>query len=138
VQAWLYQMSAQLDPKWGPAEYRAQAWEDTPITWPTHRVTGGVPAIGDVVVTFFAPSGNPDPGIYGLGIITNVFPSRDHFEFRLCPPSDQLKTVPMWDTRLKRLVDRVRGRVKQGTLWPIDRTAFDGVQKRIRSHLGAA
>ncbi len=136
MQGWLYQMTVQDE--WGPAEYRAEAWQGAAITWPTGRITGGKPDLGDLLVLFFAPTRNPSPGVYGLGIVTKLFLGREHFEFELCPPSDYLKTDPLWDAEVERLMDHIRGPMKQGTMWPIDTAALTSLQTRIRSYVGAA
>jgi len=46
--------------------------------------------------------------------------------FRPVSPSDQLKMHPWWDDGAKEIADKVRGKVKQGTLWEVpDELAAD-------------
>ena len=40
-------------------------------------------------------------------------------DFRVVPPSDRLKMKPWWDDDAERLVEAIRGRMKQRTLWRV-------------------
>lgn len=82
------------------------------MTWPSGKVTGAeadnvVP--GDVVFLFFAETRNDSPGIYRVGIITRYSPRRGEISFRVCPPSDHLKTDPLWNIDIKETIGQIRG-----------------------------
>ena len=105
MNAWLYQMA--LRKEWSPEDYRVEVWEGQEVTWPSGKLTGAegdkvIP--GDVIFLFFAQTHNVSPGIYGVGIITRYSPGRGEITFRVCPPSDHLKTDPLWDDNVKQAI----------------------------------
>jgi hypothetical protein len=91
------------------------------------------PKPGDVVVFFYAPSGGSDPGFYGWAVITEWLPVEDRAEmyFRPVAPSDQLKMFPWWDDEARSLADRIRGKVKRGTLWRVEGGLVPALRKGI-------
>lgn len=137
MRAWLYQMT--IKEGWGPANYRAEVWEGRLITWPAKTLVHAEnrpPEPGDLILLFFAPS-SKEPGVYGLGVITRHWPRRRTVQFRLCPPSDQLKTDPIWSPSLKRWANRVRGAVPRGTMWVVSAEDLQYVRGRVRARLAA-
>lgn len=109
---WLYQMTNGAD--WGVAEYRLQVWEGKTVDWPAGEITGrnGVaPQKGDSILLFFAPSASR--------------------------PSDYLKLDPIWTKATASTMDRIRGRMKQGTLRWVPPNELVSIQREVRTHFGA-
>jgi hypothetical protein len=116
MQSWLYQMRSL--PDWGPKDFRLEVWEGSEVAWTTGRISTKTEVQpGDLTFLFFAPSGTDDPGLCGWGLITAVPAGR--VRFRPLPRTDVLKVDPIWDDAMKKIIDRIRGKVKQGTMWPI-------------------
>jgi hypothetical protein len=119
--AWLYQMSVG-GVGYTPGEYRAEVWERKEMEWGVgKRVPRGQgdPSAGDLVVLFWSVTKNPEPGVYGWGVVVGVSKSGERLKFCPTSPSDSLKMAPIWDDELKALVDQIRGGVKVGTVWGI-------------------
>ena len=139
MNAWLYQMA--LRKEWSPEDYRVEVWEGQEVTWPSGKLTGAegdkvIP--GDVIFLFFAQTHNVSPGIYGVGIITRYSPGRGEITFRVCPPSDHLKTDPLWDNNIKQAIGRIRGRFAQGTMWQIPSEDLERIQSGVRQRIGSS
>lgn len=136
MSTWLYQISPKL---WSPEQYRFEVWERQDWAWPVgQKVTRGkVPAAGDTVVFFFSPTGGVDPGVYGWAVILAWLNDSDReLRFRPVAPSDYLKMDPWWDNNVSAIANRIRGNVKQGTLWPIAITDAKQLRAGISSWLG--
>ena len=131
MSAWLYQMSLE---QWPPSSYRLDVWENERWSWPVGKVQSkGRPAPGDRLFFFYAPSGGTEPGFYGWAIVLE-WPAGDddtRVRFRPASPSDHLKMCPWWDDEVKSIVNRVRGRVKQGTVWRIDDATAQAIGRGI-------
>jgi hypothetical protein len=132
--AWLYQMTSNDKDPWGPNQYRMEAWEGTPITWPVGNVIrNGRPTIarGDIIVFFFARRGNLEPGIYGWGIVMEVVgnnkPTR--LKFQLCPPSDYRKIDVVWDSEVAKLVRKIQGNMAMATMWAMTNEQLSDIKK---------
>ncbi len=132
MSTWLYQINQEW---WGPQRYRLAIWEGERWAWPVRRKVGATkpPEPGDVVVFFYAPSGGSDPGFYGWAVITAWFPGENQAEmyFRPVAPSDLLKMHPWWDEDARTLADRIRGKVKQGTLWRVEDQNLEALRDGI-------
>jgi hypothetical protein len=116
---WLYQMS---HGEWPVEEYREQVWEGEVIHWPWNRVAGRArPVEGDLMVCWYARSGSVEPGMYGWGVVVRSIRSDKRLRWRPAPPSDYLKMRPLFDKDVQGIIDAVRGRMRQGTMWPIGR-----------------
>lgn len=116
---WLYQLSENA---WSLNNYRLDIWEGERWEWEVGRVTGAdaEPRPGDTVAFFYAPAGCAEPGFYGWAVIQLwTTEEKRRFYFRPVAPSDQLKMRPWWDDQARQLADHIRGKVKQGTLWPV-------------------
>jgi hypothetical protein len=116
---WLYQMNQQ---DWAPHNYRLDIWENERWRWPVRRAVGveNQPVPGDKVVLFYAPAGGIEAGIYGWAIVLQwVEGDPRQIYFRPVAPSDHLKMYPWWDEEAKKLMDEIRGEVKQGTFWRV-------------------
>lgn len=137
MSAWLYQNVTNNNEPWGPNEYRMEVWEGIPVTWPvgTIRSRGNQKKIvrGDIVVFFFAKTGNLEPGIYGWGIILEIIESktRNRIKFQVCAPSDYRKIAVAWDLELEKLVNRIRGKMTQATMWSINNEELDIFKKKL-------
>lgn len=135
MQAWLYQMSRSGEQDWSPEKYRLEVREGKRISWPIGKVHArGLKEIapGDLIVLFYAKTDNDYPGIYGWGLILNYNKRQNRIAFRVTPPSDYLKTDPLWNTRVEKWVDRIRGRMRQRTVWGISSDEFAVLRDRVR------
>ena len=122
---WLYQMSNDV---WKAEKYRVEVWEGNNTTWPVGRLlpAGKVPQYGDSIVLFY--TGN-DLGVYGLAVLLRY--EEKEIYFRPVPPSDYLKMNPLWNDKVKSIVDEIRGKVKMGTMWEIN----DDQMKLLRTRI---
>jgi hypothetical protein len=132
---WLYQIN---QGNWSPERYRVEIWEGHDWMWPSGKKIGhAVPGAGDTVVFFYAPSGGSDPGFYGWAIVLEWLDLENSVELRFKPvaPSDYLKMNPWWDDDARALADAIRGKVKQGTLWPVPNDAIGKLRSGIATWL---
>lgn len=82
--------------------------------------SGKKPEPGDLLVTFFAPTGGTNPGFYGWAVVLEwLEEASSRLRFRPVPPSDTLKMCPWWNEEAAALADKIRGKMKQLTLWLI-------------------
>jgi hypothetical protein len=133
---WLYQMTTNKEDPWNPSEFRKEVWEGTPTTWPSGKVILRDEeriSRGDIIVFFFAKSNNPEPGIYGWGIILEVVdsPARPRIKFQPCAPTDMMKIAVTWDEELEDVVDKIRGQMTQATMWAIKPGEFEIIKKKL-------
>src|SRR5687768_10416340 len=138
MSAWLYQMTA--GPDWSLERYRVRIWEGKRITWPTGRVARGSAGNidgGQLLVLCFSKTGSEDPGVYGYGIVLSP-PRGDRFSFRVVPPSDRLKADPAWNPGVEEWLDKVRGPVRQGTMWALNHEELTDIRQLVREHLAGA
>jgi hypothetical protein len=127
MSTWLYQMSQDDPEEWSANAQRAYVWEGKLCTyWQKNGSAdfgGAEPEPGDRIVLLFAPGKTRSPldtGFCGWGVITKWWPRTPlKISFRVAPPSDRLKMRPWWDDDAKRLVDGIRGAMKQRTLWRV-------------------
>jgi hypothetical protein len=108
------------------------------------------PAPGDIVVFFFCKTGlkgnratrskrrtprwGEKPGIYGIGEVLEFFNNAEDgrlLGFMPKPPTDTLKTQPLWDADVRVLLSRVRGRWNQRTMWRISQTQFNELHDKM-------
>lgn len=131
---WLYQMT--LD-HYSPAKYRAEVIEGKLIDYfESGKISSkskATPQPLDLVFFFFTPSGklNPDPGIYGWGVISGHIGNPKKISFTPTAPSDVLKLHPLWNPAVKASVDRIRGPVKQGTMWEVESNDWVEIQRAV-------
>lgn len=113
-----------MSPKvWSPAQYRLDIWENQPWAWPVGVISGqgNKPAPGDILVTYFAKAGGTDPGFYGWAVILDWrSAAAAQIRFKPVAPSDSLKMCPWWDKEAEAIADKIRGNMKQRTLWLVD------------------
>lgn len=104
---------------------RLEIWEGERWYWEVRQAVGAReegPVPGDVLVFFYTPTGGADPGFYGWAVELEWLREERLIYFRPVSPSDRLKMRPWWDEKAAELADRIRGRVKQGTLWRVPTT----------------
>lgn len=136
MSVWLYQINQR---KWKPERYRLEIWEGQDWAWPVGQklTRGRTPQAGDTVVFFYAPSGGTDAGFYGWAVVLEWFEaSSAPLRFRPVAPSDCLKMDPWWGKRAAALADRIRGKVKQGTLWLFPEGAVTELRAGVAAWLG--
>jgi len=120
---------------WPPERYRLDIWENERWSWGVGRVSGAghIPKPGDTMVFFYAPSGGAEPGFYGWAVVLEWVDQERAFSFRPVSPSDRLKMCPWWDEEAAELANKIRGKVKQGTLWLVPDTLVGDVVRGIAS-----
>jgi hypothetical protein len=135
---WLYQINQQ---QWPPERYRVEIWEGERWRWPVGQLVRGPsaegPQAGDTVVFFYARTGGVDPGFYGWAVVLEWLEREREMYFRPVAPSDWLKMDPWWDEVASGLADRIRGAVKQGTLWRVPEDLVPELRRGIAEWLQA-
>jgi hypothetical protein len=133
---WLYQMDQTF---WTPERYRLDIWENARWSWEVRKSASKTPPDpGDVVVFFYAPTGGKAPGFYGWAVIAEWESKYRQLYFTPVAPSNELKMRPWWDDRAKAIADKIRGRVKQGTFWPISQEQIGDIRRGISSWIYGA
>jgi hypothetical protein len=136
---WLYQLSQK---RWSPERFRLEIWEHEKWNWPVGDKPPPLrdaPKAGDTVVFFYAPSGGRDAGFYGWAVVLEWFSeSNAPLYFRPVAPSDYLKMRPWWGDDASELADRIRGKVKQGTLWRIPESLAEKIRSGIANWVASA
>ena len=130
---WLYQMRAD---RYSPERYRTEVWEGNPVTnWSVGESKRKPKEVlsGDTVILFFARTGADEPGIYGWGIIT-LF-DKEGIDFRPAPPSDYLKMNPVPEKEVIRIIDKIRGGMPEGTMFPVDNEELKHLRQKITEHV---
>lgn len=136
MSTWLYQ----LNPKsWTPETFRFEIWEGKHWHW-THGIKRGdaVPAIGDTIVFFYSPSGGDDPGIYGWAVLERCDVGSKTLYFIPVAPTNRLKMDPWWDETAQKIVNDIRGPMKQATLFQIENADALKIRVDIRKWLSCA
>jgi hypothetical protein len=120
---------------WSSDLYRLEVWEREYTNWAISRKVpkNKSPQPGDIMVLFYAPSGESDPGIYGWAVVIRF----DGYEIRFMPssPSDYMKMNPVWSDDVKNIVDQIRGPVATGTMWKIEESLFKQLRQKIAEHV---
>jgi hypothetical protein len=135
MSTWLYQMNQQ---SWPPQKFRCVIWEKHAWNWGygTKRGGGEITA-GDTLVFFYSPSGGNDPGIYGWAVITQWDLNAQEIYFTPATPTDYLKMDPWWDASAKKIVNDIRGKMTQATLFHVPendvRQVRDGIKRWLHS-----
>jgi hypothetical protein len=132
---WMYQLNQQ---NWPPSRYRLEIWEGERWVWPVGQRSVGGKSLnsGDTIVFFYAPSGGNDPGFYGWAVVLEWLEDNSHLYFRAVAPSDHLKMHPWWDKNAQQLADKIRGKMKQRTLWLVPDELINELRNGITSWIG--
>jgi hypothetical protein len=132
---WMYQLNQK---NWPPSRYRLEIWEGERWVWPVGQrlVQGNKLIPGDTIVFFYAPSGGNDPGFYGWAVVLEWLEDASHLYFRAVAPSDHLKMHPWWDENAQNLADRIRGKMKQRTLWHVEDELVAELREGVTSWVG--
>lgn len=89
------------------------------------------------LIMFFSKTGNDYLGNYGWGIVYIFNKRRNRVEFRLAPPRDYLKTDPIWREDIEKLTDKIRGKMRQITMWAICLEEFFAI-RFVRARIEAS
>ena len=137
MSAWLYQMSVDY---WRHERYRADVWQGADTTWDVGKIVPAeaTPQAGDIIVLYYVEAekgvkpAERDPGIYGWGIV--LWYEDKEIRYRPTSPSDYLKVNPLWNDEVNKLVDDIRGRMKQGTMWKISDKHLRDIRALVAKH----
>ena len=136
MSTWLYQLNAE---DWSPETFRCEIWEGRSWHWSYGRKQDTArPEPGDTIVFFYAPSGCTDPGFYGWAVLERHHPESPTLYFLPAAPTNLLKMDPWWDDDAKKLVDAIRGKMTQATLFRIKDEQRKSLRAALRTHLGGA
>ena len=124
MKMWLYQLSRRRDERghylpskdqFPPSEFRSEIQEEKRKKWPYGKVTSEErPQRDDVLVFFYAPAGEKDPGIYGWAVVKDCNDENKKLDFVPKHPTKNLMRNPWWDDNVKDIVDTIRGGSKPG------------------------
>lgn len=132
MNTWLYQLNAK---HWSPKNFRHDIWEGRRWYWEFGQKRGaGSPEPGDVIVFYYARTGNPDPGVYGWAVVDSL--TEEHgLYFTPCAPTNWLKMDPWQSDELAELVKVIRGQ-PQATLFLVkDRQHVLQLRRGVRKWL---
>lgn len=137
MSTWLYQLSAEA---WSPETFRYEIWEGKAWHWEYGQKRGGdAPKTGDTIVFYYTPSGCEDPGVYGWAVLQRCHEESKTLYFVPAAPTNRLKMDPWWDElKTRALVDRIRGPMKQATLFLIGKDEERELRAGVRRWLGGA
>jgi len=130
---WLYQINAD---NWSHKRYNVEVWEGQLVTNWTIGKSPRKPkevSLGDMVIIFFVKSGTGDPGIYGWGIITSFY--KELIDFRPAPPSDYLKMNPLPEGNVITIIDKIRDRMPERTMFEVDKEELEHLREKISQHV---
>lgn len=83
---------------------------------------------------YCAKSRGSDPGFCAWGVVTEFYEDAEMLYFiRQGQPT--IMMTPWWDEEAERLADRIRGKMKQATLWRVG-AERDELRDGIRRWLG--
>ncbi len=135
MSTWLYQLNAK---DWPPETFRYEIWEGKPWRWGYGSKRGGAELkVGDTLIFFYAPSGCDDPGFYGWAVLERHREEDALLYFTPAAPTNRLKMDPWWEeAETKALVDKIRGKMPQATLFIIERDELKILRSALRRHLG--
>lgn len=135
MSTWLYQLNAQ---EWSPETFRYEIWEGKPWRWGYGSKRGEADLeVGDTLIFFYAPTGCADPGFYGWAVLERHRREDALLYFTPVDPTNRLKMDPWWDDKdAKKLVDVIRGKMAQATLFLIEDNHLKTLRAALRRHLG--
>lgn len=132
---WLYQMNAKEI--YSHERYRTEVWEGNPVTnWSIGESKRKPKEVmpGDTVILFYTKTYATDrPGIYGWGIIT-LF-DKEVIDFRPASPSDYLKMNPLWDDEVDGIINVIRGKMPEATMFEVKPSSLERLRKKIAEHV---
>ncbi len=131
---WLYQMNAKE--VYSHERYRTEVWEGNLVTnWSIGESKRKPKEVlpGDMVILFFAKTGAVNPGIYGWGIIT-LF-DKEVIDLRPAPPSDYLKMNPVPEKEVSKIIDKIRDRMPERTMFEVDKEPLEQLRQKIAEHV---
>jgi len=130
---WIYQLNQE---NWSPEIFRYEIWEQQRWSWPYGKKVGDDnPAPGDTLVFFYAPRGGNEPGIYGWAVIERWDGESKTVYFIPATPTDYLKMDPWWDEDAKKILNEIRGRMKQATLFLVPKDKVFAIRHGIKKSL---
>lgn len=136
MSTWLYQLNAK---DWSPETFRYEIWEGKPWHWGHGKKQDkAIPESGDTIVFFYAPTGCEDPGFYGWAVLDRCHAESGTLYFTPAAPTNYLKMDPWWDSAAKKLVDRIRGRMTQATLFRVEDKELKILRIALRCHFSGS
>ena len=136
---WLYQINAIT--QYSQERYRNEVWEGNTVT---NWTIGDAPSRpkemvpGDIIILFYIKAGKIDPGIYGWGIITLFDKESEDLNFRPAAPSDYLKMNPVPEQKVSAIIDNIRGKMTQKTIFKVNQKELQQLRLEIADHYMAS
>jgi hypothetical protein len=133
---WLYQINQQVcgPSAFGPSCGKGRSGVGrSAASAPQNR-----PEAGDTVVFYCTKSKGSDPGFYGWAVVAEYYEPAGELYFMPTAPTNYLKMTPWCDEEAEALADRIRGKMKQATLFQINNDVRDDVRDGIRRWLRGA
>lgn len=129
---WLYQMSINSPNGWSHDDYQKAVCERNVTTRGVWRIQPKdlKPQKGDMIVLFFAWSGDPKGGICGWGEVMGYDEDEKNIDILPIKPSDYLKMNPILNAKVKDITKRIR-RVFRGNMWKIEPDLLKPIRQMV-------
>lgn len=111
---WLYQLSTS---DWDQNSYRIEVAEGERVAWPVGRKqTKRDPQAGERIVCWWAKTGSREYGVIGWGVLDGHTYAAG-IRWHPYPPSNRWAMSPLVSAEVERIIDQVRGTMRQATLF---------------------
>jgi len=111
---WVYQLSSK---EWNQDLYRLGVLEGERVAWPVGKKQSELePEPGERIVCWWAKTGAPEFGVVGWGVIEGSTYG-EGIRWRPRSPSDRWSMSPLRSPEIEAAVDKVRGKMRQATLF---------------------
>lgn len=113
---WVYQLSAG-DWDWDQNSYRLEVAEGERVAWPVgKKQTKREPQAGERLVCWWAKTNAKEYGVMGWGVLDGQAYGAG-IRWHPYPPSNQWAMSPLRSDHLEAVIDKIRGRMRQATLF---------------------
>jgi hypothetical protein len=133
---WLYQINALT--QYSQERYRSEVWEGNVVTnWTIGDALSKPKEMmpGDTIILFYVKASKIDPGIYGWGVIIAFDKESEDLNFRPASPSDYLKMNPVPERSVIAIIDVIRGKMTQKTIFKVEPKELEQLRQKIAEHV---
>jgi hypothetical protein len=131
---WLYQLSQESS--WPPERFRHEIWEQRRWHWEHgQKRSSKNPKPGDTLVFFYSRRGGDASGVYGWAVVEQYDEEHGILYFTPASPTDHLKMDPWCGDDVQDVMDAIRGKMPQATLFPIGKPEAARIRRGIRHWL---